>query len=78
MGKRRRRRVDPTGELRRERLGLLCVWGEQGVGPLVFEEPVPEKSVERPEALRQAPFPYQRGRGATPRSGAPKRCGAWG
>ena len=49
MGRRRRRRVDPTHEW--EQIELLCAWEEQieyeRIRPLVlFGEPVPERSVE--------------------------------
>lgn len=51
MARRKRRRVDPTEELRWEQLELLCFWEEQReyerIRPLVlFGEPVPERSAE--------------------------------
>lgn len=49
MGKRKRRRVDPTGELRWERLGC-CASGESG-GRDALGEPAPKRSFGRPGAL---------------------------
>jgi hypothetical protein len=51
MGRRKRKRLERTDELRWEQLELLCIWEEQReyerIRPLVlFGEPVPERSAE--------------------------------